>query len=140
MKTAPGLAADIRRSSTWKARSMLWRSEVSASPIETQVSVTTQSAPATASIGSVTMRTLAPRACAQSTTSLGGSRISGHATLSSKSNIAAAWIHEVAMLLPSPDQVMRLPLMGPRCSSKVMTSAISWHGWVRSVRPLMTGT
>ena len=44
------------------------------------------------------------------------------------------------MLLPSPDQVITLPSIGPRCSSKVMTSAISWHGWVRSVRPLITGT
>ena len=44
------------------------------------------------------------------------------------------------MLLPSPDQAMRVPAIGPRCSSKVITSAISWQGWVRSVRPLMTGT
>ncbi len=60
--------------------------------------------------------------------------------LSSKSKRTAAWIQLVAMLLPSPDQVTRFPLIGPRCSSKVITSAISWQGWVRSVRPLMTGT
>ena len=44
------------------------------------------------------------------------------------------------MLLPSPHQAMVRPAMAPRCSSKVMTSPISWQGWVRSVRPLMTGT
>ena len=30
--------------------------------------------------------------------------------------------------------------MGPRCSSKVMTSAMVWQGWESSVRPLITGT
>ena len=48
MKMAPGLARLISLSSTWKRRSCSVRSNVSASPIETQVSVTTQSAPATA--------------------------------------------------------------------------------------------
>ena len=36
---------------------------------------------------------------------------------SSKSNCTAAWIHDVAMLLPSPDQATALPWMLPRCSS-----------------------
>ena len=44
------------------------------------------------------------------------------------------------MLLPSPTQATVLPAIGPRCSSKVITSAISWQGCVRSVRPLITGT
>ena len=39
-----------------------------------------------------------------------------------------------------PTQAMTRPAMGPRCSSKVMISAISWHGWVAPVRPLITGT
>ena len=33
-----------------------------------------------------------------------------------------------------------LPATGPRCSSKVMTSAMIWQGCVSSVRPLITGT
>ena len=44
------------------------------------------------------------------------------------------------MLLPSPLQAILRPAIGPRCSSKVMMSAMSWQGWVRSVSPLMTGT
>ena len=44
------------------------------------------------------------------------------------------------MLLPSPHQATRLPAVGPQRSSNVITSAISWQGWVRLVRPLMTGT
>ena len=32
------------------------------------------------------------------------------------------------------------PATGPRCSSKVITSAMSWQGCVSSVSPLITGT
>ncbi|MNT27290.1 hypothetical protein D3C72_1629150 [compost metagenome] len=35
---------------------------------------------------------------------------------------------------------MVLPSIGPRCSSIVSRSARIWHGWLRSVRPLTTGT
>ena len=41
---------------------------------------------------------------------------------------AAAWIHEVATLLPSPTQRGCGPRIGPRCSSKVITSAMIWQG------------
>ena len=77
---------------------------------------------------------------AHCTTSPGGVSSGGQAMRSSKSNCTAAWIHEVAMLFPSPDHATALPWIGPRCSSKVITSAISWQGWVLSVRPLITGT
>ena len=64
----------------------------------------------------------------------------GQARRSSKPKRTAAWIQEAAMLLPSPTQATDRPAIGPRCYSKVITSAISWQGWVRSVRPLITGT
>ena len=54
---------------------------------------------------------------AHCTTSAGGLSSGGQATRSSKSNCTAAWIHDVAMLLPSPDQATDLPWIGPRCSS-----------------------
>ena len=38
-------------------------------------------------------------------------------------------------VLPAPV----LPAIGPSRSSTVITSAMSWHGWVRSVSPLITG-
>ena len=44
------------------------------------------------------------------------------------------------MLLPSPLHATARPSIGPRCSSKVITSAMSWQGCVRSVSPLITGT
>ena len=139
MKTAPGLAAAIRRSSTWKARSMLWRSEVSASPIETQVSVTTQSAPRTASIGSVTMRTL-PRAapspaCPWAAAASPGRRRAGRSRSAPRPGSTSS-----PCCCRRPTTRRACPSIGPRCSSKVITSAMSWQGWVRSVRPLMTGT
>ncbi len=57
-----------------------------------------------------------------------------------KSNRAAAWMKLAHMLLPSPIQATVRPRIGPRCSSKVCRSAITWHGWLLSVRPLITGT
>ncbi len=57
-----------------------------------------------------------------------------------KPNWTAACIHDTATLLPSPTQATVLPLIDPRCSSKVMISAITWQGWLLSVNPLMTGT
>src|SRR4249920_3420628 len=65
MKMAPGEAAFISFSSTWKRRNCSVRSKASASPIETQVSVTMQSAPFTASCGLSEILTLPPCACAQ---------------------------------------------------------------------------
>ncbi len=69
-----------------------------------------------------------------------GSSGSGPVKVRSKPNCSAAWAKEAKTLLPSPDQTTLRPAMGPRCSSKVMTSAMIWQGWVRLVRPLMTGT
>ena len=43
-------------------------------------------------------------------------------------------------MLASPVQATVRPRIGPRCSSKVITSAITWQGCERLVRPLITGT
>ena len=43
-------------------------------------------------------------------------------------------------MLASPSQATVLPSIDPFFSSKVMTSAMTWQGWVRLVRPLITGT
>ena len=43
-------------------------------------------------------------------------------------------------MLPSPLQATVVPAIGPRCSSKVITSAMIWQGCESSVRPLITGT
>ena len=64
----------------------------------------------------------------------------GQAIFNLKSNFVAACIQDEAILFPSPLHATVFPLIGPRCSSKVITSAISWHGWELSVKPLMTGT
>ena len=82
----------------------------------------------------------APAARAQSINSCGGRRISGVATRSVKPKRTAASIQLLSTLLPSPLQATTCPAIGPRCSSKVMTSAMSWQGWLRLVRPLITGT
>ncbi len=108
--------------------------------IETQVSVTTASAPRTAASGSVSNWMRAPSRRAQASTSSDGRNGSGHARRSSNANLLAAWIHETATLLPSPVQVTTLSAIEPFFSSNVITSAITWHGCERSVRPLITGT
>ena len=51
-----------------------------------------------------------------------------------------AWIQDDAILFPSPLQATVLPSIGPKCSSKAITSAKSWQGCELLVRPLMTGT
>ena len=51
-----------------------------------------------------------------------------------------AWTQLARTLLASPLQATARPAIGPRCSSKVMTSAMTWHGWEDFVSPLMTGT
>ena len=43
-------------------------------------------------------------------------------------------------MLASPVQATVWPLIGPLCSSKVITSAITWQGCESRVRPLITGT
>ena len=42
---------------------------------------------------------------------------------------AAASIHELAMLFPSPTHATTLPRCSPRCCRTVMTSASTWQGW-----------
>jgi len=116
------------------------RASPSVSPIETQVSVTTASASRTAASGSWVTTSRAPSPRAQPRISAGGESSGGQARRSVKSKRAAAWIQDPAMLFPSPDHATVRPRIGPRCSSKVITSAITWQGWVRSVRPLITGT
>ena len=116
------------------------RSSPVPSPIDSQVSVTTQSAPETASLGSMVTVMSPPSEAAQSSTPAGGRRGSGQARRRVKPNLTAASIQDAATLLPSPLQATTLPAIGPRRSSKVMMSAINWHGWLRSDSPLMTGT
>ena len=64
----------------------------------------------------------------------------GVATLRRKSKLLAACIQDESTLLASPVQATVLPRIGPLCSSKVITSAITWHGCESRVRPLITGT
>jgi hypothetical protein len=106
----------------------------------TQVSVTTQRAPATAAAGSSPQLTAALRACAQSSTSARGRSCAGVARRRVKPNCAAASIQLHATLLPSPHQATVWPAIGPRRSSKVITSAMIWQGWECWVSPLITGT
>ncbi len=70
----------------------------------------------------------------------GRPRTSGVAMRRVKPKRTAASIQEQATLLPSPTQATTCPAIGPRCSSKVTTSAINWQGCEQSVSPLMTGT
>ncbi len=106
----------------------------------TQVSVTTQRAPATAFSGSSVSSIRPPWARAQSSRSFGGRSASGVARRRVKPNRTAASIQLRATLLPSPHQATTWPAIGPRCSSNVSTSAISWQGCEVSVSPLITGT
>jgi hypothetical protein len=108
--------------------------------MEIQVSVTTQSAPSMASLGSSVRKMSAPSRLAQSRTLFSGFNCGGQASASLNLSRAAAWIQEAATLLPSPVQAIRRPSIGPFASSNVMMSATIWQGWVRSVRPLITGT
>ena len=64
----------------------------------------------------------------------------GVATLRRKSKLFAACIHEDSTLLASPVHATVWPLIRPLCSSKVITSAITWQGWESRVSPLITGT
>ena len=120
--------------------SRLCRLVFGSSDMLTQVSVTTQRAPATAAPGSSVSSTAAPSARAQSSSSAGGRKTSGVANRNVNPNRAAAWIQLRATLLPSPHQATTWPAIGPRCSSNVITSAISWHGCESAVSPLITGT
>src|SRR6188472_3908448 len=108
--------------------------------METQVSVTTQSASVTASSGSCNSLMAAPDALIQSVNGFFGASSGGVATRRLKSKRSAACIQEASTLLSSPLQATVRPRIGPRCSSKVITSAITWQGCDTLVRPLITGT
>jgi hypothetical protein len=99
-----------------------------------------QSQPATAASGSVPMWIGAPERLIQSVSHFFGASSGGVATLSRNSNRSAACIQEASTLLASPVQATVLPRIGPRCSSKVSTSASTWQGCERRVSPLITGT
>ena len=53
---------------------------------------------------------------------------------------AAANISEFDTLLLSPTYASFRPSSRPLCSRIVRKSAIAWQGWLKSVRPLITGT
>src|SRR3954466_8739016 len=108
--------------------------------METQVSVTTQSAPFTASSGSLITLIGAPDVLIQPSSGFFGASSGGVATCRLKSKRSAACIQDVSTLLASPVQATVRPRIGPRCSSKVITSAITWQGCDSLVRPLITGT
>ena len=97
------------------------RSSWSVSPIDTQVSVTTQSAPATASRGSSADRDHAARLPAAGQVHQVGVVVGRAGDVAAGSRACgAAWMKLAQTLLPSPTQAMVLPATGPRCSSMVM--------------------
>src|SRR5690554_7131720 len=108
---------------------------MSTSPIETQVSVMTRSAPATASRGSWISFTYSPAWRISSIRSFSGLYSSGVAMVKWHWNSSAALTQECSTLLLSPTQATLAPLMLPRCSSKVIKSAMIWQGWARRVSP-----
>ena len=113
----------------------------SLSPIDTQVSVTTQSAPFDRRVrdrGRSRCRRPTPGPVEQPFLAARAPAASRPAARSR--SCCAACIHEASTLLASPVQATLRPRIGPRCSSKVMTSAMTWQGCERRVRPLITGT
>ena len=103
------------------------------------MSVRTQSAPSTASLASKHTVTWPPSLFAHSIFSWLTTNAGGVAIRNSNPSLTEACNQEAATLFPSPTQATILPSMDPRCSSKVRISAIIWHGWDSSVRPLITG-
>ena len=81
------------------------------------MSVTTRSAPATASFASWVSSTTPPFFRAQATNSSFGSKPGGVAQANVKPKRAAASAKVAHTLLPSPAHATRLPRMEPRCSS-----------------------
>ncbi len=77
---------------------------------------------------------------AQSSSAGLGPSSGGLATRIAKPKRCAAWAQLTSTLLLSPLQATVRPAMGPRCSSKVITSAMTWHGCDALVSPLITGT
>src|SRR3990170_3292194 len=125
MKIASFAACAITRPLTWNGRRASVRFFSSLSPIETQTSVTTQSAPRAACSGSSLSSMSAPSFLAQSSSAGEGAKFLGEAILSLQPKRAAACTHDVATLLASPIQAIVRPSIGPFSSSKVITSAIT---------------
>src|ERR1019366_6560825 len=98
---------------------MLWRDLPSRAPIDTQVSVTTQSASFTAASGSSPILIAAPDDFTQSISHFFGLSSDGVATRSWKSKRSAACIQDASTLLASPVQATVRPRMDPRFYSKV---------------------
>ena len=72
--------------------------------------------------------------------SLFGLYFFGHPIFNIKLNFADASINEFdILLLPSPIHANFFPEISPLCSSKVRMSEITWHGWLKSDKPLMRG-
>src|SRR6202142_2089939 len=115
---------------------MLWRVLASQSPIDTQVSVTTQSASFTAASGSSPILIAAPDDFTQSISHFFGLSSLGVATRKLKSKRSAACIQEASTLLESPVQATVRPRIEPFFSTKVMTSASTCGGGERRVSPL----
>src|SRR6185312_280499 len=113
MNTASAAAFAISAFVTRYGASMLCRLSFGSSDIDTQVSVTTQRAPATAFSGSSVSSIRPPWARAQSTNSLGGRNASGVARRKVKPKRTAASIQLRATLLPSP----RHDLAGDRAAT-----------------------
>ena len=86
------------------------------------------------------MRIGAPELLIQAVSHFFGASSGGVATRSWKSKRSAACIHEVKHVVGVAGPRHGAPRIGPRCSSNVITSAITWHGCERRVRPLITGT
>src|SRR5690606_16233992 len=135
-KIARSAASPMSASSTWKPRNARRRTSTSSSwPMDAQTSVVTTSAPSTASRGSCVSSTFAA-VRARSKISRSGSYPGGHAIRSSRPKRYAAFSQEFAMLLPSPTHATFTPVRsGPNSSWIVKTSASTWQGCSRSVRP-----
>src|SRR3978361_1691622 len=106
MHSGAGFASDIRWAVTWYGLSRLCRCSLSLSPIENQVSVTTQSALRTAASGSLPSRIGASVALIQSFIALFGASCGGVATFNLNLNRSAACAHDASTLLSSPLQAM----------------------------------
>ena len=141
-----GAARSSSASFTCRGRNGAVRSRPSAScPIDTQVSVTTTSAPSTAACGSATSAALPPvssaRAFASRSTVASGVKPSGAHTRTCSPAVTPPSSSECAMLFaPSPRYVSVSPASRPNRSRIVCRSASTWQGWNVSVRALTTGT
>src|SRR4051794_38010596 len=143
---ASSAACASRSASTAYGRNGAIRCSASSSlPIDTQVSVTTTSAPATASTGSVTWSADPPvvpaTSAARASTSGSGANPSGPLTRTRIPAVAPASRNECDMFeAASPRTATERPASVPLCSSIVSRSASSWQGWNSSVSAFTTGT